>query len=44
MSIFVLCVCVVRGTNLHKVVNNFFAELCYSVDFWQRVLGMMMKT
>ena len=45
MSIFVLCVCVELGEPAcTKLGTTFFAEWCYSVDFRQRVLGMMMKT
>ncbi len=39
-----MCVCGVGVTSLHKVGKNLFAEWCYSVNFWQRVLGMGMKT
>jgi hypothetical protein len=39
-----VCVCGVGVTSLHKVGNNFLAEWCCCVNFWQRVLGMGMKT
>ena len=39
-----MCVCGVGVTSLHKVSKNFFAEWCYSVNIWYRVLGMGMKT
>jgi hypothetical protein len=39
-----VCVCGWVGTSLHKVGTNFFAEWCYSVKFWEWVLGLGMKT
>ncbi len=39
-----MCVCGVGVTRLHKLMNKFFAEWCYSVNVWQRVLGMGMKS